>query len=54
VRLEPGKAAVVALAGDWSTLQGQGAIETYEGPLIVQVLDEETVKELFKTAGSES
>jgi len=49
-RLEPGKAAVIALAEDPSTARVQGALEGYEGTLIIQVLDEETLKELYKAA----
>jgi uncharacterized membrane protein len=51
-RLEPGKAAVLALADDWSTLDVQQALEGYEGTLIIRALDEQTVKELYKAAGS--
>jgi uncharacterized membrane protein len=53
-RLEPGKAAVVALAEDSSTAKVQGAMEGYEGTLVVQVVDEATLKELYKAAGAES
>jgi uncharacterized membrane protein len=53
-RLEPGKAAVIALAEDWSTPKVQGALEGYEGTLVIQVVDEETLKELYMAAGAES
>jgi uncharacterized membrane protein len=53
-RLEPGKAAVIALAEEASTLKVQQALAGYEGTLIVQVLDEATVKELYKAAEVES
>jgi uncharacterized membrane protein len=53
-RLEPGKAAVVALADDWSTVKVQNALAGYEGTLVIQAVDEETIKELFLAAGAES
>jgi uncharacterized membrane protein len=49
-KLEPGKAAVVALVDEPSTLAAQNALAGYEGTLVIQVLDEETVKELYKAA----
>jgi uncharacterized membrane protein len=51
-RLEPGKSAIIALAEDWSTYDVQRAIEGFEGTLVIQPLDEETVKELYKAAGA--
>lgn len=51
-RLEPGKAAVIALTGDASTVRVQGALEGYEGALIVRALDDEALKELYKAAGT--
>jgi uncharacterized membrane protein len=50
--LEPGKSAVIALADDWSTYDVQRALEGYEGTLVIQVLDEAAVKELYKAAGA--
>jgi uncharacterized membrane protein len=51
-QLEPGKAAVVALAEDWSTPDVQRALEGYEGTLLIEAIDEETMKELYKAAAS--
>jgi uncharacterized membrane protein len=53
-RLEPGKAAVIALAEDWSTPKVQGALAGYEGSLVIQAVDEATLKELYMAAGAES
>jgi uncharacterized membrane protein len=52
-QLEPGKAAVIALADDFSSVDVQRALEGYEGTLIIQAVDEQTMKELFKAAGAE-
>ena len=49
-QLEPGKAAVIALVEESSTLAAQNALVGYEGSLVIQALDEETVKELYKAA----
>jgi uncharacterized membrane protein len=49
-RLEPGKAAVVALAEDWSSPKVQQALAGYEGTLVIEVFSEEELKELFKAA----
>jgi uncharacterized membrane protein len=51
-QLEPGKAAVIALAEDWSTYDVQRALEGYEGTLVIEPIDEETMKELYKAAGA--
>jgi uncharacterized membrane protein len=51
-QLEPGKAAVVALAEDWSTPDVQRALAGFEGTLVIQPIDEETMKELYKAAGA--
>ena len=51
-RLENGKSAVIALVDDESTAAVQRALEGCEGELIIRVLDDETVKELYKAAGS--
>jgi uncharacterized membrane protein len=48
--LEPGKAAVIALVDESSTLAVQNALEGYEGTLVIQALDKETVKELYIAA----
>ena len=32
----------------------QGALQAYEGTLVVQALDEETMKELYVAAGSDA
>jgi len=49
-KLEPGKAAVIALVAEESTLAAQNALAGYEGTLVIQALDEATVKELYKAA----
>jgi uncharacterized membrane protein len=49
-KLEPGKAAVIALVAEESTLAAQNALAGYEGSLVIQALDEATVKELYKAA----
>jgi uncharacterized membrane protein len=51
-RLEPGKAAVIALAEEASTAKVQQALAGYEGTLVIQALDEETLKELYLAAES--
>jgi uncharacterized membrane protein len=51
-QLEPGKAAVLALAEDASVLRTQHAMVGYEGTLITEPLDEEALKELFKAEGT--
>jgi len=51
-KLEPGKAAVIALVAEESTLAAQNALAGYEGTLVIQALDEATVKELFKAANA--
>jgi uncharacterized membrane protein len=53
-QLEPGKAAVIALVEDWSTVKAQNALAGYEGTLVIQAVDEETLKELYMAAGAES
>jgi uncharacterized membrane protein len=53
-RLEPGKAAVVALAEESSTAKVQQALAGYEGTLVIQALDEETLKELYLAAEAEA
>ena len=53
-RLEPGKAAVIALVEDWSTVKVQNALKGYEGTLVIEAVDEETLKELYMAAGAES
>jgi uncharacterized membrane protein len=53
-RLEPGKAAVIALVEEESTAKAQQALEGYEGSLIIRVLDEATLKELYMAAGAEA
>jgi uncharacterized membrane protein len=47
-QLEPGKAAVIALADDESQLAIQHALVGYEGTLITEPLDEETLKVLYE------
>ena len=49
-RLEPGKAAVIALAEESSTVKVQQALAGYEGTLVIQALDEDTLKELYLAA----
>ena len=51
-RLEPGKAAVVALADDESTLKLQQALEGYEGTLVIAAIDEEAIKQAYIDEGS--
>jgi uncharacterized membrane protein len=50
-QLEPGKAAVVALAEDEWVLPIQQALVGYEGALVTEPLDEEAQKELFIAEG---
>ena len=45
-QLTPGKAAIVALADEASTLKVQEALAGYEGTLVIEAFDEQTVKEL--------
>ncbi len=52
-QLEPGKAAIIALADEVSAVDVQRALAGYEGTLVEQVVDEETLKELFKAAGQD-
>jgi uncharacterized membrane protein len=52
-RLEPGKAAVIVLAEEASTAKVQEALAGFEGELVVQVVDDETLKELYKGAGAD-
>jgi uncharacterized membrane protein len=47
-QLEPGKAAVIVLAEDESVLPIQHALVGYEGTLITEPLDEETLKALYE------
>jgi uncharacterized membrane protein len=47
-RLEPGQAAVIALADDESMLAIQQALVGYEGTLITEPLDQETLKRLYE------
>jgi len=45
---------VIALVEDWSTVKAQNALAGYEGTLVIQAVDEETLKELYMAAGAES
>jgi uncharacterized membrane protein len=48
--LEPGKSAVIALAtGEWVP-QIQGALQGYEGTLLIHVLSDEAMKEIYLEA----
>jgi len=48
--LEPGKAAVVALAeGEW-VMRIQSTLQGYDGELMTHVIDEDTVKKLYEQA----
>jgi uncharacterized membrane protein len=49
-RLTPGKVALVVLVEADSTLKAQNALEGFEGTLVVQPLDDETVQQLLKAA----
>ncbi len=52
-QITPGNSAVVVLVDDDSTLSVQNALIGYEGTLVIEVIDEETVKELYKAAEAE-
>lgn len=49
-KLEPGKAAVVALAGGEWVMRIQSTLQGYDGELVTHVIDEETVKKLYEQA----
>jgi len=52
-RLEPGKSAVIALADEESTPDVQRALAGYEGRLVVQPIDDETMKHIYEAAESD-
>jgi uncharacterized membrane protein len=53
-RLEPDKAAVVALAAEGSVIKVQQSLAGYEGTLVNQVIDDETISALNKEAVKEA
>ena len=51
-KLEPGKAAVIALVEGEFGPQVQQALEGYEGTMVVQVVDEATLKAIYEAKSS--
>jgi uncharacterized membrane protein len=51
-KLTPGKAGLIAVTDDESVLSVQQAMKGCEGDLLTELVDEETIKQIFMRAGS--